>query len=148
MDGQRRIDQPMTRVYARQRAGFLDLGQSKRVRIAARASAVLFLGLTILHSIILGGYLNYDGSPWMKVPGKLSSLVGWAADDIRITGLVHQEPEMLLSALGIKPGGSLIGFDAENAKALLENLDWVATATELESRPERRLSKIVVLSDI
>jgi hypothetical protein len=93
----------------------MDFGQTKRARIAARVSAVLFLGMTILHSIILGGYLNYEGSPWLKVPGKLSSLVGWAADDIRITGLVHQEPAMLLTALGIKPGGSLIGFDAANA---------------------------------
>jgi cell division protein FtsQ len=138
MDGQRRIDQPMTRVYGRgQRAGFLDIGQTKRLRIAARVSAVLFLGMTILHSIILGGYLNYDGSPWLKIPGKLSSLVGWAADDIRITGLVHQEPEMLLTALGVKPGGSLIGFDATNAKALLENLDWVSTATVQRSFPNQ-----------
>ena len=138
MDGQRRIDQPMTRVQGRrQRVEFLDIGQSRKVRIAARASAVLFLGMTILHSVILGGYLNYDGSPWAKVPGKLSSFIGWAADDIRITGLVHQEPEMVLMALGLKPGGSLIGFDAENAKALLENLDWVATATVQRSFPNQ-----------
>jgi hypothetical protein len=123
MDGQRRIDQPMTRAYGRsQRAGFFDLGQTKRVRIAARVSAVLFLGMSILHSAILGGYFNYEGSPWLKIPGKLSSLVGWAADDIRISGLVHQDPAMVLSALGVRPGGSLVGFDATNAKALLEKI--------------------------
>jgi cell division protein FtsQ len=138
MDGQRRIDQPMTWAYGRcQHAGFLDFGQTKHACIAARVSAVLFLGMTILHSIILGGYLNYEGSPWLKIPGKLSSLVGWAADDIRITGLVHQEPEMLLTALGIRPGGSLIGFDAANAKALLENLDWVSMATVQRSFPNQ-----------
>lgn len=124
----------MTRAYARD-SGFMALGQTRQVRMAARMSAVLFLGLTILHSIILGGYLNYEGSPWMKVPGKLSSLIGWAADDIRIKGLVHQEPAMLLNALGIRPGGSLVGFDAANAKTLLENLDWVATATVQRSFP-------------
>ena len=135
MDGQRRIDQPMTRSSAQ--AGFLNFGQALRVRAAARAGAVLFLGLTILHSIILGGYLNYEGSPWLKVPGKLSSLVGWAADDIRITGLVHQDPAMVLTTLGIRPGGSLVGFDAGNAKALLENLDWVAMATVQQSFPNQ-----------
>ena len=138
MDGQRRIDQPMTRAYGRgQRAGFLDLGQTKRIRIAARVSAVLFLGMTILHSIILGGYFNYEGSPWLKIPGKLSSLVGWAADDIRITGLIHQDAAMVLNALGVRPGGSLIGFDATNAKTLLENLDWVSTATVQRSFPNK-----------
>jgi cell division protein FtsQ len=90
-----------------------------------------------MHGIILGGYLDYDGSPWAKVPGKLSSLIGWAADDIRIKGLVHQEPAMVLAALGIKPGGSLVGFDAANAKALLENLDWVSTATVQRSFPNQ-----------
>ncbi len=138
MDGQRRINQPMTRAYGLgHQAGFLAIGQAKRARITARFSAVLFLGMTIVHGIILGGHLNYEGSPWPKIPGKLSSLVGWAADDIRITGLVHQEPEMLLAALGIRPGGSLIGFDTANAKALLENLDWVSTATVQRSFPNK-----------
>jgi cell division protein FtsQ len=138
MDGQRRIDQSMTRAYGRgQHAGFLDLGQTKRIRIAARVSAVLFLGMTILHSILLGGYLNYEGSPWAKVPGKLSGLIGFAADDIRITGLVHQDAAMVLNALGVRPGGSLVGFDATNAKALLENLDWVSTATVQRSFPNK-----------
>lgn len=138
MDGQRRIDQSMTRGYGRgQRAGFLDFGHTKRARIAARVSAVLFLGMTILHSIILGGYLNYEGSPWAKVPGKLSGLIGFAADDIRITGLVHQDAAMVLNALGVRPGGSLVGFDATNAKALLENLDWVSTATVQRSFPNK-----------
>ena len=138
MDGQRRIDQPMTRVYGRgQLAGFLDLGQTKRIRIVARVSAVLFLGMSILHSILLGGYLNYEGSPWAKVPGKLSGLIGFAADDIRITGLVHQDAAMVLNALGVRPGGSLVGFDATNAKALLENLDWVSTATVQRSFPNK-----------
>ncbi len=133
MDGQRRIDQPInqrtSRVYARGRSsGFLDFGQTRAARFAARTGAVLFLGMTILHSVIMGGYLDYDGSPWAKVPGKLSSLIGFAADDIRIKGLVHQDAAMVLNALDIKPGGSLVGFNAANAKALLENLDWVSTA--------------------
>ena len=102
---------------------------SMRLRILARGCAVLFLGVTIMHSVIVGGYLNYEGSPWLKIPGKLSGLVGLAADDIRIKGLVHQEPEKLLAALGIKPGASLVGFDADKARQLLENLDWVSDAT-------------------
>jgi cell division protein FtsQ len=129
MDGQRRIDQPMTRNYERdRRTGFMDFGQTKQARVAARASAVLFLGMTILHAVVLGGYLDYEGSPWTKVPGKLSSVIGLAADDIRIKGLVHQDAAMVLTALDVKPGGSLVGFDAANAKALLENLDWVSSA--------------------
>jgi cell division protein FtsQ len=126
MDGQRRIDKPMK--YSGSRRGFMDYGQTLRVRFLARASAVLFLGLTIAHSVSQGGYLDYPGSPWLKIPGKLSSIVGFAADDIRIKGLVNQDPERVLTALGLRPGGSLVGFDATYAKNLLEGLDWVQSA--------------------
>jgi hypothetical protein len=64
-----------------------------------RRGQALFLGLTILHSIFWAA-ISAMRAARGKVPGKLSSLIGWAADDIRITGLVHQEPEMVLWLLG------------------------------------------------
>ncbi len=118
------------RVYERRRprAHVLAWGDSRRVRFAARVTAVLFLGLTIIHAVVRGDYLAYDDSPWLKLPGKLAGVVGLAADNIKIDGLVHQEPESLLSAIGVSPGGSLIGFDAAMARRILENLDWVQSA--------------------
>lgn len=107
---------------------FLALGRRKRVRFAARASAVAFLGLAILRGLVLSGELDYDGSPWPKLPGKLAGVVGLAAEDIRIHGLVNQEPETVLAAIGVRPGSSLIGFDAVVARHILENLDWVQSA--------------------
>ncbi len=107
---------------------FLASGETWRVRFAARAGAVLFLGATILYGLVGGGMLDYEGSPFHKLPGRLASLAGLAADDIEITGLVHQQPETVLAAIGVTPGGSLISFDAANARRILENLDWVAAA--------------------
>lgn len=94
----------------------------------ARLGGLAFLAAAILHGLVWGGHLDYDGSPYLKLPGKFAGLFGLAADDIRITGLVHQEPEHVLSAIGVAPGSSLIGFDAALARQLLENLDWVASA--------------------
>jgi cell division protein FtsQ len=51
-----------------------------------------------------------------------------AAEDITITGLSQHDPESLLAAVGVNPGGSLIGFDAAVAKRILENLDWIKSA--------------------
>jgi len=112
-------------------------GPSFRTRFIARSGAVALLFGAIIHGLVIGGHLDYDGSPWRKLPGKLASSLGFAADDIRITGLVHQEPETLLSALGVQPGGSLVGFDASRARSLLENLDWVASARVLRKYPNR-----------
>lgn len=127
MDGERRIAEPLTRRKAGQR-GALALAQSRGLRTLARAGAVAFLAATLLHGLALGGHFDFDGSPVAKWPGKLAGLMGLAADDIRITGLVHQQPEQVLSAIAVKPGGSLIGFDAARARRLLEGLDWVGSA--------------------
>lgn len=112
-------------------------GPSLRARFIARSGACALLFGAIIHGLVIGGHLDYDGSPWRKLPGQLASSLGFAADDIRITGLVHQEPETLLSAIGVEPGGSLVGFDAVRARALLENLDWVAQATVMRKYPNR-----------
>ncbi|MGE3871918.1 MAG: cell division protein FtsQ/DivIB [Parvibaculaceae bacterium] len=110
---------------------------SLRARFIARTGAAALLFGAVIHGLVIGGHLDYDGSPWRKLPGQLASSLGFAADDIRITGLVHQEPEALLSAIGVTPGGSLVGFDAVRARALLENLDWVAQATVMRKYPNK-----------
>jgi cell division protein FtsQ len=112
----------------RRRESWLDSGQSLRLRIAARASAVLFLGAVIATGLVEGGYLDYEGSPWLLLPGRAAGIAGMAAEDITITGLEHHQPENLLAAIGVSPGGSLIGFDAIHARKILENLDWVEHA--------------------
>jgi cell division protein FtsQ len=121
----------LSRAYSRRHSGaaaWLGLGQRKRVRFAARAGAVALLAATIFHGILLGGYLDYDGSPWRQWPGQIAGLGGFAADDIKIEGLTNHAPEAVLAAINVKPGGSLIGFDALQARRILENLDWIASA--------------------
>ena len=115
----------------------LNSGHRLRVRFLARSSACLFFAATLSHGLITGGYFDYPDSDWMKLPGKAASLFGFAADDIHITGLVHQDPESVLTALGVKPGGSLVGFDAARARSLLENLDWVASAQVMRQFPNQ-----------
>ncbi len=119
------------RAYSRRHVGsaaWLGFGQRKRVRFAARAGAVAFLAATIFHGLLLGGYLDYDGSPWRQWPGRIAGLAGLAADDIKIEGLTNHAPEAVLVAINVKPGGSLIGFDALQARRILEDLDWIASA--------------------
>jgi cell division protein FtsQ len=125
-----------TRVYNRNRQA-IPRAQRFSTRFAARASAVLFLAATIGYGLAAGGHLDYDGSPWAKLPGKFAGLFGLAARDIKITGLKHQQPEQVLAAIGIKPGSSLIGFDATQARSLLENIDWVEQATVMRKFPNQ-----------
>jgi cell division protein FtsQ len=117
------------RVYERKRQqGWLDGLCRFRFRLALRAGAVAVLGLVVAAGLLRGGHFDYEGSKWLMLPGKAAGLVGLAAEDITITGLEHHEPEMLLGAIGVQPGASLIGFDAGHARRILEGLDWIESA--------------------
>lgn len=140
----RSTDDPMTdesapHVYERKRPlpAWMERAQEFRVRAAFRASALLFLGAVIFTGLIKGDYLDYENSPWQMLPGKAAGVVGMAAEDITISGLAHHDPEVLLAAIGVNPGGSLIGFDAAMAKRILENLDWIEDAKVLRRFPNQ-----------
>jgi len=98
------------------------------VRAAARGFGVLFLGASIIVGAADGGAFNYEGSPFNNFNGRLAAVFGMAAEDIRITGLMHHDPAVVLDHIGVRPGGSLVGFNADDARVLLESLDWVADA--------------------
>jgi cell division protein FtsQ len=137
MDGQRRIARPLSGLIARNG----DI--IKSLRFSARFLAVGFVGFALLHGILQGGHLVYPGSPYMKLPGKIAGFMGQAADDIAITGVEQHDPKSLLPMINVKPGGSLVGFDAARARRVLETLDWVQQANVRRIFPNRLEIEIV-----
>jgi cell division protein FtsQ len=135
MDGQRRIAQPLVKL--------LGLRPSLGVRILARSGAVLFLVSVVLTGIVRGGILDYEGSPYPKMIDDIASRVGIAAKDISVVGLTHHVPHQVFTAIGVAPGGSLFGFDANKARGQLEELDWVSSATVLRQFPNQLHISIV-----
>jgi len=98
------------------------------VRFLARAGAVAFLTLTIFHGLEEGGFLKDPRSPLYNLEGRIAGAFGQAAERISITGLKYHSPRAVLTAIGVESGGSLLGFNPEEARRLLENLDWVKRA--------------------
>ena len=116
---------------------FVANAASTRSHILARSFAIVFLAGSIIHGILQSGMLDYEGSPLRNLSGKIASLAGLAAVDIRVSGLTHHDPELLFHALGVQPGASLIGFDAGEARRTLEAMDWVAAASVQRQYPNR-----------
>jgi cell division protein FtsQ len=131
MDGERRIAKPVRQNrYFRNDCAFV-------YRFLARGFAVLFLAAAIVRGVILGGHLDYAGSPWPKLPGKIAGAFGLAAIDIEMAGLRHHEAAEVLSQIGVRPGGSLIGFDAKAARERLQSLDWIESASVVRRFPNQ-----------
>jgi cell division protein FtsQ len=131
MDGQRRVSEPL----AKRAKALQDC--PRKYRVFARSSAVLLLLAVIAHGVISGGHLSYPGSPFQKVPGQLGAMFGLIAKDIELTGLQHHDAREVLELIGIKPGGTLLGFDAKKARIKLQELDWVDSATVVRRFPNQ-----------
>jgi len=106
-------------------------------RILVRSSAVGMLTLVTGYGLLVGDHLSDPSSGTRGLPAQVSSYFGYAAEQIRITGLKRVGGATVLKAIGIKPGGSLIGFDANNARSILLNLDWVQEASVRVVPPNR-----------
>ncbi len=102
-----------------------------------RSSAVGMLGLVTGYGLLAGDHLSDPSSGARGLPAQVSSYFGYAAEQIRISGLKRMGGASVLKAIGIKPGGSLVGFDANNARSILLNLDWVQEASVRVLPPNR-----------
>ena len=95
-------------------------------RLLGRAGGVTFLAAAVGYGAMLGGHL--DGSRLDALSGKVAGTFGYAAQEIRISGLEWQSPPAVLAAVGVTPGGPLVGFQPAEARRTLESLDWVESA--------------------
>lgn len=105
--------------------------------VLVRSSAVGMLGLVTGYGLLAGDHLTDPSSGTRGLPAQVSSYFGYAAEQIRISGLKRMGGASVLKAIGIKPGGSLVGFDANNARSILLNLDWVREASVRVLPPNR-----------
>lgn len=146
MDGQRRLDQQMMKFLhhmlrrltrPQNVAKLMALGNRRGVRGVARAGGLAFMGGALVLGLLDGGYMDSRNNDYRKIAGKAAGMIGYAADDIRISGLERMDAEAVLKTIGVQPGASLIGFDAVQARKLLENVDWVVSAKVMRMFPNQ-----------
>lgn len=111
--------------------------QRRSTRFAMRSSAVAMLASVIGYGLLAGDHLTDPSSGTRGLPAQISSYFGYAAEEVRIHGLQWMPPEAVLKAIGVMPGGSLLGFDANHARRILLNLDWVKQASVRVLPPNR-----------
>lgn len=119
-------------VYRRRRNWFSTLcafANSLFVRFVVRTGACMLLLATIGYGLERGDHLDAPGYQNQSLMGVVSSIFGYSAETIRIAGLKRQSAQRVLSALGIEPGSSMFTLDANEARNLLQNLDWVEQAS-------------------
>jgi cell division protein FtsQ len=142
MDGQRRVDQQVKPVTKRTNPNFRpDI--SPGIRRSVRAGALVILLMSTMHGLSISGAADGSDNPFRNWQGKLAGFAGLAADNIEMSGLTNHSPVQVLSAIGVKPGTSLVGFDAETARKQLSKLDWVESAAVQRVFPNQLVIDVV-----
>jgi cell division protein FtsQ len=142
MDGQRRVNRQMKPMSQRGNPHFRpDIAPG--IRRSMRVGACAAMLMAAVHGIATSGDADGSGNPFRNWQGKLAGLAGLAADNIQITGVENHDPAQVLAAIGVKPGASLVGFDAETARRQLSKLDWVESAGVQRMFPNQLVVNLV-----
>ena len=116
---------------------------SGSLRFSSLLLALAVFSGIVIHGASRAGSFDDEHGPLAGLPGRISSLVGLAADDISISGLVQHDAFEVLRILRVKPGTSLLGFDADAARTALESLPWVKSAAVSREYPNMLRATLV-----
>ena len=99
------------------------------LRLLGRVGGIGFIASAVAYGAVLGGHVDLaPGSKLDAMSGAVAGYFGYAAQEISISGLEWQSPPDVLAAIGVTPGGPLVGFQPAEARRALEGLDWVESA--------------------
>lgn len=114
-------------------------GDYEAPRYTASVSAIALC----LSAVVYGSYVGGHFPSYVKA---VTSRAGFAVDKVRITGNTETSEIDILERIGLDGWTSLIGFDADEARARLAELPWVKAASvrkiypdEIEVQLEERL---------
>jgi len=125
--------------------------RSRRRRSVRARRAAVWVGLPLL--VMAGGWgilqanrLPAGAAAWHKASQRLleaSGALGFRVADIRVEGRATTERDTILAALGASPGTPILAIDPARAKARLESLPWVRSATIERRLPDTIFVRLV-----
>jgi cell division protein FtsQ len=149
MDGRRRLYQQITaragqvqdRPARRHRESVLHgalLGSHRAGLWGARLLTIAVLGAGIGLGLVEGGHV-VSGA---QIADRLGRLAGLEIKRIKVDGSRHLDQAQLVALLELRPGATMLSFDAARARARLERTNWIAKAQVLKLYPGQILVKI------
>ena len=112
-------------------------------QVTGSVAAVVFLGGSLIYALVLGGHVSSFGDAVMRAGNIAAGAAGLSAQNVSIVGLKRALPQDVLEVVGVWQGGSLVGFDAGEARRRLEAEDWIASASVLRQFPNRLHIEVV-----
>ena len=113
------------------------LGASRFGRRGASALAVLVIGGFSAYGVVMGGHVEEAREFVVDLGDAAANIAGFKVTQVNLSGQNHVTPSEILAAAGIKATTSILFVDADETRAKLETMPWIASASVRKLYPDR-----------
>ena len=94
------------------------------------------VALALIYGVFAGGYVGAAGSAVLASGHRMLGAVGFTVQEVTVSGRSRTSPQVIMDELGLERGDLILTFDVAEARAKLERLDWVQSATVTRLLPD------------
>lgn len=113
------------------------MSTSRLGRRSASLLAIAVVGGFSAYGTVLGGHVEEAKSIVIDVADAAGNLAGFKVKEVNIAGHNHVTPAQILATAGIKSSTSILFLNADEMRARLESLPWIASASVRKFYPDR-----------
>lgn len=128
---------PASRLALLLRRFSVRLAASSLGRRGASLLTAAVVGGFAAYGVVIGGHLQEAQEIGLDVADAAANLAGFQVVEVNLTGQNHVTPSEILKTAGIKPSTSILFIHADEARARLEALPWIQSASVRKFYPDR-----------
>lgn len=113
------------------------MSTSRLGRRSASLLAIAVIGGFSAYGTVLGGHVEEAKGIAIDVADAAGNLAGFKVKEVNISGHNHVTPAQILETAGIKSSTSILFLNADEMRARLEALPWIASASVRKFYPDR-----------
>ncbi|MFG1301650.1 cell division protein FtsQ/DivIB [Xanthobacter sp. V3C-3] len=128
---------PASRLQLLLRRLTVRMAGSRLGRRSASLLTVAVIGGFTAYGTVLGGHVEEAKGIVLDVADAAGNIAGFKVKEVNIAGHNHMTPAQILDAAGIKSSTSILFLNADEMRARLEQMPWIASATVRKFYPDR-----------
>ncbi|MEP9366164.1 cell division protein FtsQ/DivIB [Xanthobacter sp. VNH20] len=113
------------------------LGASRFGRRGAALLSLVVIGGFTAYGVVLGGHVEEAHEFVVDMGDAAANIAGFKIAQVNLSGQNHVTPSEILAAAGIKPTTSILFVNADETRARLESMPWIASASVRKLYPDR-----------
>ncbi|MFG1319495.1 cell division protein FtsQ/DivIB [Xanthobacter autotrophicus] len=113
------------------------LASSRLGRRSASLLTIAVVGGFSAYGVMLGGHAETAKGIVLDVADAAGNVAGFKVKEVNISGHNHVAPAEILEAAGVKSSTSILFLNADEMRARLEALPWIASASVRKFYPDR-----------